>query len=238
MSKIDVKIHTLSTNKASHIKFIPKGEYEEIDGKLVKTTIDKYLYVEEATEFGYPSTFLYVTTSETPKDGDYCIEEISGLFGPYEEGDIVQNPRKVVATDDLELHYKGVFNEHLQRKTFGDVPQLSPEFKQAWVREMNNGTPIVDAMMEMEQFYIKGNYHNKCSVCNKMFTDTDKLGFICSECGLQPKLNPQGYVTILPVKEKMYNKTEMIAYGKLAFEVGRNFQLTGENNLSEIEQDL
>lgn len=205
--KQEVKIYALRTNKASHIKFIPKGEYEEINGKLVKTTIDKYLYVEEATEFGYPSTFLYVTTSETPKDGDYCIEEISGLFGPYEEGDIVQNPRKVVATDDLELHYKGVFNEHLQRKTFGDVPQLSPEFQKAWVREMNKGTPILEALMEFTDLgkdACKFDDNHLDSKIENLEHSCLIFGGKCSCLKKIPKLNPQGYVTILPVKEKMY----------------------------------
>lgn len=35
-----------------------------------------------------------------------------------------------------------------------------------------------------------------------------------------------------------WSREEVIAYGKLTFEVGRNFQLTGENNLPEVEQNL
>ena len=226
--KQEIKVYALPTNKASHIKFIPKGEYEEINGKLVKTTIDKYLYVEEATEFGYPSTFLYVTTSETPKEGDWFIVEISednwktSNFvlekvksinevwvnnESYETTRHINNCRKVVATDNSELHYKGVFNEKLQRRTFGDVPQISPEFKQAWVREANKGTPILEALMEFTDLgkdACKFDDNHLDSKIENLEHSCLIFGGKCSCLKKIPKLNPQGYVTILPVKEKMY----------------------------------
>ncbi len=219
MSKIDVKVYALPTNKASHIKFIPKGEYEEINGKLVKTTIDKYLYVEEATEFGYPSTFLYVTTSETPQIGDWFLVELFKITGESDGLHLEQclsiddvwinntsvdktrhidNCKKVVATDDKDLKYNDLGSSILNHKRYGlnwenhvkSLPQISPEFQQAWVREMNNGTPIIEALMEMDLV-----------LTDELDKEADFELYLNEYV---PKLNPQGYVTILPVKEKMY----------------------------------
>tara|TARA_B110000091_G_scaffold214337_1_gene267103 strand:- start:122 stop:604 length:483 start_codon:yes stop_codon:yes gene_type:complete len=51
--------------------------------------------------------YLHATVSqdiEAIKVGDYIIEDIDGLvFGPYKEGDIIENGRKVIATNDPEL---------------------------------------------------------------------------------------------------------------------------------------
>ena len=242
MSKIDVRVHALPTNKASHIKFIPKGEYEEIGGKLVKTTIDKYLYVEKATEFGYPSTFLYVTTSETPKEGDWCV---GNDFGENVHKCVVESNckaikcRKVVATDDKSLLKNdcdcGATTYEGCSQCLTGIGKLSPEFQAAWVREMNIGTPIVEALMEMEEFYSfgiddiltvnknvygfsKGSKITVTEVKGDIIyfkeDNVHKKGFHVSHLehstSLQPKLNPQGYVTILPVKEKMYTKEEII----------------------------
>ena len=245
MSKIDVKVYALPTNKASHIKFIPKGEYEEINGKLVKTTIDKYLYVEEATEFGYPSTFLYVTTSETPQIGDWFLVELFKITGESDGLHLEQclsiddvwinntsvdktrhidNCKKVVATDDKSL-LKGdcdcgatTFEGCSQCLT--GIGKISPEFKQAWVREANKGTPIIEALMEMDIIYTlnerftldnldEAEFVNQTEVENEHGTVfpasyLSKVELEFAPKSYQPKLNPQGYVTILPVKEKMY----------------------------------
>lgn len=37
---------------------------------------------------------LWVDTKAEIKDGDTILENISGIFSPYEIGDIVENPKK------------------------------------------------------------------------------------------------------------------------------------------------
>lgn len=236
MSKVEIKVYALPTNKASHIKFIPKGEYEEINGKLVKTTIDKYLYVEEATEFGYPSTFLYVTTSETPQIGDWFLVELFKITGESDGLHLEQclsiddvwinntsvdktrhidNCKKVVATDDKDLKYNDLGSSILNHKRYGlnwenhvkSLPQISPEFKQAWVREANKGTPILEALMEFTDLgkdACKFDDNHLDSKIENLEHNCLIFGGKCSCLKKIPKLNPQGYVTILPVKEKMY----------------------------------
>lgn len=230
--KKEIKVYALPTKKASNIKFIPKGEYDEIDGKLIQTTTDRYLYIEKATKFGYPSTFLYVITNETPEIGDWvivdCSEieilEIRLITGYYNEQFLFDDKsqihmdycKKVIATNDNDLHFKafvgGVPNSSFD-KPF--VHKISPEFQQAWVKSINENVPIVKALMEFNEPVCK------CDTQEELW----KCPFACNggdECtapnpnndfyGLRPKINSQGYVTILPKLEKMYSREEVLKF--------------------------
>jgi len=46
-----------------------------------------------------PEGFI-LTSDEEIKNGDTVLEDLSGIFAPYEEGDYVINPKKVVAEQD------------------------------------------------------------------------------------------------------------------------------------------
>ena len=110
---------------------------------------------------------------------------------------------KIVATTNKELliDYSGYeYGTGREYKANVYLPQISPEFQQAWVKAMNNNVPIVDALMEMEE--------------EILYTD-DGLDY---KGDLQPKLNEQGYVTILPITEKMYNIKEVENIVKLTLE--------------------
>jgi hypothetical protein len=248
--KQEIKIYALPTQKATigTIMKCIKKMYIDDSTKVGTFTINKnWKVAEDGGNRYWQPHHLYAIVNEIIKKGDWFITELGGVEYLDQcagvSGRIVLSKnttnhpsinecRKVVATDNKSLDFEEATKDYevgstgfinFQQKDV--LPQISPDFQQAWVREINNGTPIVDAMMDFEDDFetieeiMEGEYEN---VVYKG----------------QPKLNPQGYVTILPVKEKMYSKTEMITYGKLAFEVGRNFQLTGENNLSEIEQNL
>lgn len=38
-----------------------------------------------------------LVSDEKIKEGDYLYENISGIFGPYEKGDVVENPKRIIA---------------------------------------------------------------------------------------------------------------------------------------------
>lgn len=196
--KQEIKVYALPTEKASRL--------HKVNNKFVLWHCDIIPTNEDCINH-----HLYATTSETPKKGDYCIEEIScGLFGPYEEGDIVLNPRKVVATDDTDLLEIIVISDGKKSITKTMIKLISPEFQQAWVREANKDTPIVDAMTEME--YTGGN-DGVCGYVDntvKCLCGGDGINKCYAKSAIQPKLNPQGYVTILPVKEKIFTRQEVI----------------------------
>ena len=200
MSKIEIKVHALPTEKA-----------------LIHLINGTYVWNElHSTAYGCSIPHhLYATTSETPKEGDWFIKD-NILYQAVRRPDGVEfvgyyttdfqyidkDCRKVVATDDKDLYF-----QPQEMKTWSDnsPEQISPEFQQAWVREANKGTPIVDAMVEMaEERHMMG-------------VDIDDNSKINYDIITYPKLNPQGYVTILPVKEKMYTAQELKTYCAAAF---------------------
>ena len=217
--KQNVQVHALPTEKASNIRKLQgSNQFQYFDTPVLK-------YGELAK-----THHLYVTTSETPKKGDWVIADYKTGF-TYLDGSLctdgkivlvqvtkivlgnvehgkqllfsngrstheIKFCRKVVATDDKDLYSNPTHYDDGTLRAFHTkalLPQISPEFQQAWVRKANKGTPIVDAIMEMEE---RGYY----------WTSTETKRWVEN---LQPKLNPQGYVTILPVKEKMYSREEL-----------------------------
>ena len=175
--------------------------------------------------------FLYVTSDETIKEGDWYIVELFKITGENDGLHLEQclsiddvwvnntsvdktrhinNCRKVVATDNNDLYIKPEKPNLSSYMSFSlgiKVPQLSPEFKQAWVREANKGTPILEALMEFTDLgkdACKFDDNHLDSKIENLEHNCLIFGGKCSCLKKIPKLNPQGYVTILPVKEKMY----------------------------------
>lgn len=198
MSKTNIKVYALPTEKA-------------IDGGILQSThqpkewrnYNPPLHGNKIKQVGFENStkewqpyHLYATTSETPKVGDWILCAGADGDGPitilkYTGKEL--GIAKVVATTDKDLLAKYGNDGEIYGKMKEGLPQLSPEFQQAWVREANNGTPIVDAMMEMEDYL------------------TEELALKGSFTNYRPKFNPQGFVTILPVKEKMYTREEIVS---------------------------
>lgn len=186
--KQEIKVYALPTEKASRL--------HKSENKLFITSTE-----ETGSSDLYKSTpcHLYATTDETLKEGDWAIRLFDlTLFQVNSQSDHNHyDCKKVVATTNKDLKVN-------------NLPQISPEFQQAWVREANKDTPIVDAMMEME--YTGGN-DGVCGYVDntvKCLCGGDGINKCYAKSAIQPKLNPQGYVTILPVKEKMYTREEVI----------------------------
>lgn len=255
MSKQEIRIYALPTNKASKDCI---GIH--IDTKKVRI-MEKSLDGNKVFEVGFSASssqyqphHLYTTIDESPKEGDWFIVEISednwktsnfvlekvkSINEVWVNNDLnettrhIDNCKKVVATDDKDLKYNDLGSSILNHKRFGlnwenhvkSLPQISPEFQQAWVREANKSTPIVEAMIEMDIIYTlnerftldnldEAEFVNQTEVENEHGTVfpasyLSKVELEFAPKSYQPKLNPQGYVTILPVKEKMHTQTEV-----------------------------
>ena len=174
---------------------------------------------------------IYITTSETPKIEDWFIDtrdsynelfECLGvtnnfIFSNHKEqiNHPIEYCRKVIAADDKDLLIKipcpdGIEGCEVYHAKL--LPQISPEFKQAWVREANKGTPILEALMEFTDLgkdACKFDDNHLDSKIENLEHNCLIFGGKCSCLKKIPKLNPQGYVTILPVKEKMHTQTEV-----------------------------
>lgn len=216
MSKQEIRIYALPTNKLSNI-FKCHNDYFQYDEDKGEN------YEKSSIEFYH----LYVISNEELKESEISKGEgyynmntnkihIWGTSNYYD----IKGKRKILSTDDKDLKsdtrvkcpecnatgFKDFPNSCINCNRTGVVlkslPLISPEFQQAWVREMNNSTPIVDVIMEMEEIYhppvISGGLRPIGEIGGK------ELTHFPSSIEYKPKLNPQGYVTILPVKEKMY----------------------------------
>jgi hypothetical protein len=84
--------------------------------RITKTNNGTFLFCSEVgKDFieirkGYSGFHLYITSSnEEIKEGDYVIEDIGGVvYGPIDRESIVENPKKIILTTDLELINDGV----------------------------------------------------------------------------------------------------------------------------------
>jgi hypothetical protein len=114
---------------------VKKGEYFINDSREHSWGKLELLRAERVTSHGHVWDgdsikpyihYLYITVSQPIKSGDWCINKELEIF--QVKIDIISevfNARKIIATTDPKLHYKGEFNEKLGRRTFADVPQVS-----------------------------------------------------------------------------------------------------------------
>ena len=85
---------------------------------------------------------LYFLSNEEIKNGDYVIDSMGELFGPYEKGDIIgKEAKKIIATTDIPLQ----------------LPQLSKSFIQAYIKAFNENKPITKVLVEIEGVLEDGN---------------------------------------------------------------------------------
>lgn len=134
---------------------------------------------------------LYFTSDEEPEKDEWCIQlgfsRLEQWINP--NGLDKSLRRKVIATTNPELWYKGPFNEALQRKTYGDVPRIGDDFVEAYIKAYNEGHPITEVMLEYWDWF-KNGYDG--TIVNK-----------------HVKTRSNGTVIISPVFEKMYTREEV-----------------------------
>lgn len=244
--KKEIKIIALPTEKASNILKVITDKMGYRDRMQGSFEIHDSPW---ETNEDFEAHHIYITTSGTPKDGDWAITARGELFQATKENShSIYNDRKVVATDDKNLLEGKCWCMKPQRggciECIKTIFPICPEFQQAWVREANKGTPIVDAIMEMELIPstksiedaevgdLVFNTHSSGGIINNLsddirvgigdFVEVSQTGDsghdtldICGYKiynGYKPKLSPQGYVTILPVKEKMFSREELLKF--------------------------
>ena len=139
--------------------------------------------------------------------------------------DLFETEKKIIATTTYLKSTKWHSTCFSGEEIYEPLPQPSQEFIDVFVREYNKGNIITEVMVEYES-YCNCKIENNVKQCN------------LSCCNYLPKINPKdNTITIRKIKDS-WTKEEVTEYGKLAFEIGRNFQLTGENNIKEIENNL
>ena len=188
----------------------------------------KTLFLSPPMEVKSSDTFqnLYVLSNDEIKIGDWFIfadaPEFTGDLPNYKIIKATKNHKefgckKIIATTNTSLfqttQYEIEGNQKIQ------LPQIPFLFIQHYIEQYNLGNVITEVEVEYEIWNVFSGDHNNTP----------------QEISL--KLNSNNTISIKPLKNS-WTREEVIKYGKLAFEVGRNFQLTGENNLKKIENKL
>jgi hypothetical protein len=103
--------------------------------------------------FQHKPQHLYLTSDDKIKEGDYCIDGLGGLFGPYEEGDTVDfgatMAHKVIATTDNSLLLPTISFKDWDGKS-RNLPQIPESFIQAYAKA--NGD-IVEVQVETGMYH-------------------------------------------------------------------------------------
>ena len=218
------EIMSSSNSKPQHIYITSDEEIKDGDWFLWKDTEDPYLF----KCIGLTDTdSLQVENSLTKKIGTYNRDPKDSDYGDWYRC----YSKKIILTTDQDLIKNGVQSipdEFLE--WFVKNPSCeSVEVGYGWIRltETDNEgywVSIPDKQFEMQQEEPKQETLEE--VAERMFTLTndDFSNYI---------RNIQKQTWIAGAKwqqERMYNEKDM----KLAFETGRNFQLTGEDNFNEL----
>tara|TARA_R110000851_G_scaffold98888_1_gene213632 strand:+ start:40 stop:747 length:708 start_codon:yes stop_codon:yes gene_type:complete len=206
---------------------VKKGEYFINDSREHSWGKLELLRAERVTSHGHVWDgdsikpyihYLYITVSndvEGIKDGDWMIrgDEQPTKVTPDFYWDFGVAYRKIISTNDpkLKLKHYNQFNSCCREESecHCNIPQVPQSFLKEFV-----ANPDGEYEVEYDCYYVKGNYMNKCSICEEMFCHTDKLGFICPSHPVL-KLNQDNEVNITYVGEKMYTRDELdMAYQK------------------------
>lgn len=137
------KVVMLSTYKAE------KGCLRLYKGKSTKLYLAKtYLTQSYLKSIQETSKHLYILSDDTIQEGDYVIDSMGEVFGPYEKGDIIgKEAKKIIATTDISLR----------------LPRIPQSFINEYIIKYNKGDQVKKVMVQ---------YHNNLSDPNRL-TDFD-----------------------------------------------------------------
>lgn len=136
------------------------------------------------------SHHLYIVDDSEIKEGDYCIEDIGGtVFGPYRNGDVVENPKKIIGTTDTSLVINAVDTHEVQGQVMQshyhkELPQIPQSFIESYCQN-----PVEKVMVEYES-YIK---------------ETSECDYALE----RPKLTSNNELIIHQIEEKLYTREEV-----------------------------
>lgn len=188
---------------------------------------DKHiLFYEHGRELTTVTTHfeLYIISDDEIKEGDWCImldsfgnvfSNVQQYLGKSKGHYINKGIRKIIATTDKSLKL-------IKRVSVSDniidypdeLPQLPEQFIQAYIKAYNEGKPIIEVDLEIEQtkLYIKpediGQYESKPKqLQHPHTTNPDDIWSI--------KTRPDN--TVICHTSKMYSKDEMLKAYKAGF---------------------
>lgn len=180
------------------------------DGFLTATDIEETKETMGEHFDGYKFHHLYVISDDKPKVGDWVIEyQMGDILGTvqmirseYELAPDIQ--KKIIATTDVFLTMSDKGSSLLNESSYGvngkkgifDLPQLSESFIQAYIKSYNEGKPIVNVMVEYENY----GYCGACRAAGMWHcAHADTCGN--SQTLERPKIRPDNTIIIHTTKQ-------------------------------------
>jgi len=176
-------------------------------GTIWKTTNGQLIHTHVSGEYKekYQPFNLYIVTDDEIKEGDYCIEDIGGaVFGPYSKGDVVENPKKIIATTDPDLYYTQQ-NGHLGQAII-QIPQIPQSFIEKYCRKGS----IDEVEVEYERRALNGEWKDVL-----LPSEWGNIG----ENPTRPKVNSHNEITIHPIKDS-WTRAEVYKIAKVSYRMG------------------
>ena len=177
---------------------LPTNEISNIGKPVGKLEYDKHGFDPHVV-----NTFeLYFISDEEIKEGDYCIDGLGELFGPYIEGDTINinniKAKKIIATTDksLSINLNNPLKARQPGKQIGSVisgikslPQPSQAFVKGYCEQGGIDEVMVEYINRTYAEWIEGDMDPK--YYSKLIIDSHNI------------------ITIHPVKDS-WNKEEVL----------------------------
>jgi len=147
---------------------------------------------------------LYLVSNEEIKEGDWWYNERIGVGNNWNivEG-FTSEFKKVEATTDKSLKKIIFVDLDTKEEVKQPLPQIPESFVKYFVKQ--NGK-VDEVEVECESMYVKGNYQNICVFCGELFTNTDKLGFVCQNHNKLKLTDNNEVIVHLPKKKEVNDK--------------------------------
>lgn len=137
---------------------------------------------------------LSILSDQQPKEGDWFISELNQVWQHNGKVQPSVKAKKIVATTDfLMLPLKNKIDS-----THPRIPQLPESFIQAYIKAYNEGKPITEVDLEIEELSpMEEMLQNEKYVPNNTFTS---------------KIKTRSDNTVIVHQSKMYSKEDMIKH--------------------------
>ncbi len=184
----------LSTNQKANLY---------LASKLVLT------FVRESIDGESANQHLYILSNEEIQEGDWVYNENIGIFQILSDSEPISDCKKVIASTS-SLKIRDSFKVSSLESTYSNLPTISRDFIEEYVKEFNKGNQITEVMVEYEEI-----------LTDKILT-SHTTGTEYYERKKVLKLNNQNEISISKVETKMYSRKEVIELCKSSYEAGSN----------------
>jgi len=182
------KVVMLPTNKKAKVGQLNLASYNTNPLELIHYVI---------TGEGLQPQHLYIISDDEIKEGDWYMNKFGRLSIKVIGDKSNEGDKKIVATTDNSITIKNdITNPNFDEYPYSPLPQLPESFIQAFVKAYNEGKPITEVDLEIEELStMEEMLQNEKYVPNNTFTS---------------KIKTRPDNTVIVHQSKIYSREEVI----------------------------